>query len=126
MQYELLPKVLKDEQGQFFRVDRTWQPKDLIPDPYRRNLLKDAQEKFNQLSAAEREFRTLDRARLYIKSLRRMRLTIKEAQFAWRSDDLKFLAAIASFFQDYGTVLRFLREDQMRGRLTNQETSTGV
>jgi len=121
VQYELLPKVLKQENSQFFKVDRTWQPKDLIPDPYRRNLLKDAQEKFNELSLAEREFRTLDRAHLYVKSLRRMRLTIKDAQFAWRHDDLKFLAAIASFFQDYGTILRFLKEDQARGRLKNDD-----
>lgn len=117
MRYTVLPKVLLQEGSHFYRLDRTWQPKDLIPDPYRRNLLKDAQERFNLLSSAESEFRTLDRAHVYVKILRRMRLTIKEAQFNWRSDDLKFLAAIASFFKDYGTVLRHLKDDDARGRL---------
>lgn len=126
MQYELLPKVLEQEGSHFYRIDRVWQPKDLIPDPYRRNLLKDAQERFKRVSLAEREFRTLDRAHVYIQILRRMRLTIKDAQFAWRMDDLKFLAAIASFFRDYGTVLRLLKYDEARGRLKNQEEPTGV
>lgn len=121
MQYTVLPQVLLQEGSRFYRVDRTWQPKDLIPDPYRRNLLKDAQERFNLLSSAEKEFRTLDRAHIYVKVLRRMRLTIKEAQFNWRSDDLKFLAAIASFFKDYGTVLRHLKDDDARGRLKTKE-----
>lgn len=126
MQYEILPKVLKQEGSHFYQVDRKWQPKDLIPDPYRRNLLKDAQERFEKLSAAEREFRTLDRANKYIQILRRMRLTIKDAQFSWRTDDLKFLAAIASFFQDYGTVLRFLKEDNARGHLKNEQQQSGA
>jgi hypothetical protein len=126
VQYELLPQVLQQEGTHFYHVNQTWMPKDLIPDPYRRNLLKDAQERFKGLSEAEVELRTLDRASEYIKVLRRMRLTIKEAQFAWRTDDLKFLAAVASFFRDYGTVLRLLKYDEARGRLKNQETSTGV
>lgn len=117
MQYELLPKILRQEGGQFYRIDRKWQPKGLIPDPYRRNLLKDAQERFEQLDKAEREFRTLTRAPLYVKILRRMRLLIKDAQFAWRTDDLKFLESIANFFTDYGTVLRFLKDDDARGQL---------
>lgn len=117
MLYELLPKVLEQEGSNFYQVGKKWQPKNLIPDPYRRNLLKDAQERFNTLSLAERELRTLSRAHLYVQTLRRMRLTIKRAQFSWRTDDLKFLAAVASFFEDYGSVLRFLKEDEARGSL---------
>ena len=46
-----------------------------------------------------------------------MRLTIKDAQFSWRSDDLKFLRAVTSFLKDYGTVLHNLKIDEARGRL---------
>lgn len=121
MQFVHLPKILDQSGGEFYRIDRKWQPRNLIPDPYRRNLLKNAQEKYNQLTIAEDEFRTLERAHLYIQILRRMRLTIKDAQFSWRTDDLKFLASIASFFTDYGTLLRILKEDEARGKLSQTQ-----
>ena len=116
MEYRHLPRVLKQEGSHFYRIDRRWQPKDLIPDPYRRSLLKDAQKRYELLVKAEDEFQTLVRAGLYIGILKRMRLTIKDAQFAWRTDDLKFLKAIASIFKDYGTVLHTLKLDEARGR----------
>lgn len=119
MLYEFLPRILQQE-GNNYRVDRRWQPQNLIPDPYRRTLLKDAQGRFNLLSLAEDELRTLDRADLYIKILRRMRLDIRTAQFSWRVNDLEFLASVASFFTDYGTVLRHLKDDEARGRLKNE------
>lgn len=122
MQYRLLPHILEHEGAQFYNVSQKWQPKGLIPDPYRRNLLKDAQRRFKVLTAAEDEFRTLERAHLYVQILRRMRFTIRDAQFSWRFDDLKFLTSIASFFNDYGAVLRQLRYDKARGRLENDET----
>lgn len=119
MQFVLLPQILDQLGGQFYRVDRTWQPKDLIPDPYRRGLLKNVQENYNQLTAAEDEFRALQRAHLYIQIIRRMRLTVKDAQFSWRTDDLKFLESIASFFTDYGILIRTLKEDEARGKLSS-------
>lgn len=119
MQYKLLPRILEQEGSQFYNVSQKWQPKSLIPDPYRRNLLKDAQGRFATISDAEAELRTLDRAHLYVKILRRMRLTVRTAQFAWRFDDLKFLESIATFFTDYGTVLRLLKFDSARGRLND-------
>ena len=119
MQYDLLHSILRQEGSHFYKIDRKWQPKDLIPDPYRRNLLKDAQDRFDQLASAEEEFKSLDRAHLYVQVLRRMRFTVRDAQFAWRTDDLKFLESIATFFTDYGTVLRLLKEDDARGRLNN-------
>jgi hypothetical protein len=118
VQFVLLPRILDQLGDSFYRVDRTWQPKDLIPDPYRRNLLKNAQEKYNQLTAAEDEFKALQRAHFYVQVLRRMRLTIKDAQFAWNFDDLKFLESIANFFTDYGILLRVLKEDEARGKLS--------
>ena len=121
MEYRLLPSILEQEGVQFYNVTEKWQPKSLIPDPYRRNLLKDAQRRFKALAEAEDELRTLDRAPLYMQLLRRMRFTVRDAQFSWRFDDLKFLESIASFFTDYGVVLRHLRYDKARGRLDNEE-----
>jgi hypothetical protein len=117
---EHLLKILEQEGTSFYKVYHRWQPKNLIPDPYRRNLLKDAQARFNSLSEAEEEMRGLKRGQLYLQILYRMRLTIRQAQFAWRTDDLKFLTKIADFFSDYGTVLQNLKIDQARGRLEQQ------
>ena len=113
----LLPTILKEEGSDFYRIDHRWQPKGLIPDPYRRNLLKDAQSRLNRLEDAIDEFQELDRAPLYIKIVSRMRVSIRRAQFAWRTDDLEFLRSIAKFFSDYGQVLQNLKIDQARGRI---------
>lgn len=121
MEYRLLPSILEQEGAQFYNVTEKWQPKSLIPDPYRRNLLKDAQRRFKVLAAAEDELKSLDRAPLYMQLLRRMRFTVRDAQFSWRFDDLKFLESIARFFTDYGMVLRHLRYEKARGRLDNAE-----
>jgi hypothetical protein len=117
--FELLPTILDEEGTSFYRIDNRWKPMGIIPDPYRRNLLKDAQVKFNRLEAATDELQQLDRAPLYVKLLNRMRASIKRAQFAWRTDDLELIRNIASFFVDYGHVLQNLRIDQARGRLSN-------
>jgi hypothetical protein len=117
VQYRILPKILEQEGTHFYRIERRWQPKNLIPDPYRRNLLKDAQDRYNLLAQGEDEFQTLERAHLYIRILKRMRLTIRRAQFAWRTDDLEFIKSVAEFFSDYGTVLQNLNIDRARGRL---------
>lgn len=114
----ILPAILEAEGSQFYRVDRRWQPKSLLQDPYRRNLLKDAQTRLNQLDAGVDEFQQLDRAPLYIRLLTRMRFDVKRAQFAWRADDLEFIQSIASFYQDYGLILQNLKIDEARGRLT--------
>jgi hypothetical protein len=119
--YPVLNEVLDQEGTHFYRIDRKWQPKDLIPDPYRKNLLDDARERYEQLKKAEDELQTLDRAHLYISILKRMYFTIRKAQFAWRVSDLDFIEAIAEFFTDYGTVLQNLKIDRARGRLDDQE-----
>ncbi len=117
MPFLILPEILKSEGTQFYRIDRRWQPKDLIPDPYRRNLLKDAQKRLNRLEEGVPELQQLDRAPLYIKLLSRMRIDVKRAQFAWRTDDLAFIQNIASFFNDYGLILQNLKIDEARGKL---------
>ena len=123
MRYRILPSILGLEGSDFYRIDRRWQPKDLIPDPYRRNLLKDAQARLNRLQEAEDELQTLERAPVYLRILKRMRLTVRRAQFAWRTDDLAFIQAISEFFSDYGTVLQNLKIDQARGRFGEPEPS---
>jgi hypothetical protein len=79
-------------------------------------LLKNVQARFSHLEAAEDELQSLVKAPLFIKILRRMRFTVRDAKFAWRTDDLKFLDSIASFFIDYGIVLRYLKIEQARGQ----------
>lgn len=120
MQYLVLPKILEQEGTSFYRINNRWQPKNLIPDPYRRNLLQDAQSRLQRLEGAENELQSLDRATLYINLLKRMRLAVRQAQFAWRTDDLKFIRNISEFFSDYGTVLQHLKIDQARGRFDQQ------
>jgi len=117
VRYTILPKVLNQEGTHFYRIERKWKPKNLLVDPFRRNLLLDAQARFNLLEGAEDELQTLDRAPLYIRILRRMRLTVRRAQFAWRADDLEFIKAVSEFFSDYGPVLHNLKIDQARGQL---------
>jgi len=121
VRYRLLPWIIDNEGSHFYRIERRWQPKDLIPDPYRKNLLKDAQSRFERLEQAEDEFRTLYDPNKFIKVIRRMRLTMREAHFSWRTDDLRFLRAISSFFEDYGTMLRLLKWEQARGRFEQPE-----
>jgi hypothetical protein len=118
VQYSILPEILEEEGTGFYRIDRKWQPKNLIPDPYRRNVLKDAVTRLARLEDALDEITTLDRAPLYVKLIGRMRIHVKKSQFAWRTDDLAFLKAIVGFFADYGIVLQNLKIDQARGRLT--------
>lgn len=120
MRYRLLPWILEQEGSDFYRVERRWQPKDLIPDPYRRNLLKDAQAKLDRLSKAEDEFQTLDRPALFIGNLKDLRLAVRRAQFAWRTDDLKFIQAIAEFYSKYGIILQNLKHEAARGRFTHE------
>lgn len=117
--FELLPAILAEEGTSFHRIDYRWRPEGLIPDPYRRNLLKDAQGRLNRLEDATDELQLLDRSPLYIKLISRMRLALKRAQFAWRTDDLELVRNLANFFVDYGLVLQNLKIDQARGRLSN-------
>lgn len=84
-------------------------------------MLKDVQARFTRLEEAESEFQTLDRATLFLTVLRRMRLTVRDAKFAWRTDDLKFIESISNFYTDYGTILRNLKIEQARGRFTQPE-----
>lgn len=61
---------------------------------------------------------TLDRGSLYVKYLTRMRFYVRQAHFTWKADQLVFIRAVAAFYSDYGAVLRLLKEDSQRGKLT--------
>lgn len=125
MRYVVLPSILEREGPDFYHITRAWKPKDLLPDPFRRNLLKDAQRRLDRMDGAEAEFQSLDRATLYLNALKRMRFAVRQAQFAWRVDDLKFLQNLAEFFSDYGTVLQNLKVDKARGRF-DEPQAVGV
>lgn len=119
MRYRLLPWILEQEGSDFRRIDRGWQPKNLIPDPYGRNMLKDVQAKLSALEGAEDEFQTLERSALLIGILKKLRLVVRQAQFSWRTDDLKFLTSISEFYSNYGIVLQHLNHERARGRFNN-------
>lgn len=116
MQYLVLPQLISQEGDAFYRITYRWKPKGLIPDPYRRNLLKDAQGKFELLTEAEPEIGTLAYSDRYFKILRSMRLQLRKAHFAWRSDDLELLNQLGGFYSGYGIILRYLKLEQQRGR----------
>lgn len=128
MQYLLLPQLIEQEGDSFYRITYRWKPKGLIPEPYRRNMLKDAQAKFERLSLAEPEILTLMYADRYFKILRAMRLQLRKAHFAWRSDDLELLSQLGDFYSGYGILLRYLKLEQQRGRFEKPQTlkSQGV
>lgn len=88
-----------------------------MQDQFRRGLLETAESRLNALVQAESEFKGMEKADKYIGAIRRMQLAIKKAQFALRTDDLKFLQAVSAVFTDYGEVMRMLKVDQARGLL---------
>lgn len=117
MSVRILPWILEQEAGAFQRIDRRWRPQNLLPEPYRRNLLKDIQARNDRIASALDEFASMDRGDVYVKLVHRMRLYVQKAKFAWRYDDLAFFQAVTGFYSDYGTIMRLLATDKARGRL---------
>lgn len=125
MAFVVLPTILAQEGAAFYRGTHAWKPKNLITEVYRRTALKDIQGRLVQLDGGELELRALDRGPMYIGALKRMRHAVRQAQFAWRVDDLKFLQCISEFYSDFGTVLRNLQIDKARGRF-DEPSAVGV
>lgn len=118
MDYKQLRKILDYAGNEFYGGSKdNWRPTGLIPDPYRREALKDAQARFRAIDLAEDALQTLTRAPVYIGSLKDMRHAIRRAMYAWRSDDLAFIEGITDFYTAYGTVLQHLHRDQALGHL---------
>lgn len=113
-----LLSILVDETGTFKSVDNTWRPKNLFFDIQTQELLRDMVRRYTALKDSEVEFKTLDRAELYLRSVRNLRLIVKRAHFIRRANHLAFAQAVTEFYTIFGMVLRYLRFDQARGKLT--------
>jgi hypothetical protein len=121
----LLPGILDLEGPAFKAQDRTWRPTKLLVEPYRRNMLRDVQQRYTRVEQAIDEIQELPRADVYIRLHTRMRLLLKRAEIAWRVNDLAFLQAIGGFYTNYGALLRLLQDDRARGRFDNPPMAPG-
>jgi len=132
VQYHYIPWILEQELGSEFQaVSQRWRPKDLLLLRQVQLILKDARARYENLELARPEFQSLTYAPKYLKYLQRMRIWLRDANFAWKADQLKFLKSVAGFYSDYGAILRLLRMDQLRGKFSEpasiqEETTTGV
>jgi len=79
-------------------------------------ILKDVESRFANLELARDELKTLEYASKYLKYLQRMRLWTRDAKFAWKGDQLRFLKSVSGFYSDYGAILKLLKRDQLRGK----------
>jgi hypothetical protein len=125
--YQYIPWILEQEGSDFQSVHERWRPKNLFMLRQVQLILKDVRARYDLLELAREELATLKYAAKYIKYLQRMRIWVREANFAWRADQLRFLKSVAGFYSDYGAVLRLLKMDQMRGQFTepaNSQTTT--
>ena len=115
-------KLILDQAGSdFYRIDRRWQPKDLLPVVHSKRLLNDVQKRLELLEDGLPEFKTLQRAAKYDTIIKRMQINYRRAKFAWRQDDLIFIQAVAEMYQDYGTILQMLKTDEARGVLETDQ-----
>ncbi len=122
MPHRLLRWILEQEGPTFQRIDRRWRPTDLLYLQQVRALLQDMHNRLDALAAAEEELRTLDRSDIYIRALRQMRIYARAAAFTWKGDQLTFIRAVSGFYESYGAVLRLLKNDEARGRLSDETT----
>lgn len=106
-------------------MERIWKPTNLLVEPYRRNMLKDIEARYERLAQATDELTELPKADKYIRELTRMRLLVRQAKVAWRYDDMSYLRAISEFYSEYGKMLRRLQDDKARGRLDNPPMAPG-
>ena len=122
MAYTYIPWILEQEQdSEFQSVHEKWRPRNLFLMRQIQLLLKDVKGRLESLELARDEFMSLTDAAKYLKYLRRMRIWVREASFAWRADQLRFIKSVAGFYADYGAVLRLLRRDQLRGKFVETE-----
>lgn len=116
MAYRSLSEILQQEGNSFQKLEHRWRPTDLLYLQQTRSLLKDMADRYHHLAATESELAALERAHVYIKLLRRMEIRLRQAGFVWKLDHLLFIQTVASFYSDYGAVLRLLKIEQSRGR----------
>jgi len=114
----ILLSILNEEVGTFQRIDNQWRPKNLFFKIQTQELLRDMVRRYTELKSAQEEIKLLDRAEMYLKHLRTLRLVLKRAMFLRLANHLAFAQAVTEFYTTFGVVLRYLRFDQGRGRLT--------
>ncbi len=126
MAYRLLPWILEQEGDSFQRLDRHWRPQNLLFVRQSQLLLKDMQRRYRYLSEAQDELERLDRANVYVQLLTRMRIRLRQAGYVWKLDHLRFMQSVASFYSDYGAIMRLLKIEQSRGRFKEPPVTQGV
>jgi len=124
--YRLLPWILEQEGDSFQRLDRHWRPQNLLFVRQSQLLLKDMQRRYRYLSEAQDELERLDRANVYVQLLTRMRIRLRQAGYVWKLDHLRFMQSVASFYSDYGAIMRLLKIEQSRGRFKEPPVTQGV
>jgi hypothetical protein len=123
VQYHYIPWLLEqDDASEFQSVHQNWRPRNIFLMRQVQLILKDMQSRQDSLELARDEFKTLEYAPKYLKYLLRMRIWLREANFAWRADQLRFLKSVAGFYSDYGAILKLLKFDQLRGKFTEPAT----
>jgi hypothetical protein len=118
-----LVNLLSQESGSFQRIDNVWRPTNLFFAIQTQELLKDMLRRHQSLELLKGELQLLERSEMYLKNLRSMGFIIRRAKFVRLVNQLAFSKAVSDFYTAYGTVLRFLKIDQARGRL-QQESVT--
>lgn len=113
-----LYKILESESGSIQRIDHAWRPKDLLFEMQTQELLADMVLRYGELEAAQGEVKGLDRGAQMLSSLKKLRLVVKRATFVRRANQLAFMQAVTEFYTVYGDLLRFLKMDAQRGRVT--------
>lgn len=126
MAYHLVPWILEQEGDSFQKLDRHWRPQNLLFVRQSQTLLQDMQRRYRYLSEAQDELETLYRANVYIQLLTRMRIRLRQAGYVWKLDHLRFMQSVASFYSDYGAIMRLLKIEQSRGRFKEPPVTQGV
>lgn len=113
-----LISILEEEASTFVRVDNVWRPKNIFQEIQTQILLSDMVRRYKRLKAAEEELKQLPRAEVMVRNLHLMRLILKRANFVRRANHLAFAQAVSEFYSSFGEILRYLRMDQARGKIT--------
>jgi len=116
--YPILVRMLRQDGTSFQDVSNVWKPTELLFIAQVHKLLHDMQGKYDEASAASEELQTLPRSDRYFKQLLEMRLALREANFQWKSNQVRFLNASSKFYDNFGAMLRFLRWEAQRGTFT--------
>lgn len=119
MPYPAITKMLDQEGTSFYRHNRRWQPKNLLPVYYAKRFWDDVTARWALLEAVLPETQGLDRSFKYTAIYKNLRFVVRRMKFAWLHDNLIFMAALSEFYQGYGQILQMLKTDQARGLVPN-------